>query len=126
MVSISAVRAINAEVATLTSYITAVFVGSTSGIGRATLLELAKIKTNGLKVYIVGRNPGNQKQLLDELGKLNPKGEFIFLEGQITLLCDVKRVCDEIKSREQSLDILWLSAGALPFDGRKGEVYILM
>jgi hypothetical protein len=125
MVSLTAVRAANAQIKSLASPITAVFIGGTNGIGRATLIELAKAKPADLKVYIVGRNRSNHEGLLKELEGLNPKGEFIFLEAQITLLAEVKRVCDDIISREESLDLLWMSAGALPFDGRKGELFIL-
>lgn len=121
MPSLSAVRAFNDKVKTITTSLTAVFVGGTNGIGRATLVQLAKAKTTGLKVYIVGRNRKVQQTLLDELHRLNPKGNFIFLEAQIIQLADIKRVCDEIKSKEKSLDLLWMSAGALPFDGRKGK-----
>ncbi|KAH8810902.1 hypothetical protein F5884DRAFT_780728 [Xylogone sp. PMI_703] len=119
MVSISAVRAANAQVSQLKTSTTAIFVGGTSGIGRATLLELARRKTKSLRVYIIGRNASSQQDLLNQLREINPKGDFIFLETQITLLAEVKRVCDEIKTREKSIDLLWLSAGALPFDGRK-------
>jgi NAD(P)-dependent dehydrogenase (short-subunit alcohol dehydrogenase family) len=121
MVSLSSVRASVAKISILTQPTTAVFVGGTSGIGRATLLELARRKPNNLKIYIVGRDAKSQEGLLSELRSTNAAGEFIFLEAQVTLLAEIKRVTDEIKRRETSIDLLWLSAGALPFDGRKGE-----
>ena len=120
MVSLSLVRAANARITALTYATTAVFVGGTSGIGRATLVELARRKTTGLKVYIIGRSAAASEGLMSQLRSINPKGDFIFLEAQVSLLSDVKRVTDEIKARETSLDLLWLSMGALPFDGRKG------
>jgi NAD(P)-dependent dehydrogenase (short-subunit alcohol dehydrogenase family) len=122
MPSLAAVRAFNDKTRTLTSPLTAVFVGGTSGIGRATLVQLAKAKSTGLKVYIIGRNRQIQQTLLEELQNFNPEGDFIFLEAQITQLAEVKRVCNEINSKEKALDLLWMSAGALPFDGRKGKL----
>ncbi|KAH8888046.1 NAD(P)-binding protein [Thozetella sp. PMI_491] len=119
MVSLSIVRATNAQISSLAHPTIAVFVGGTSGIGRAALLELARRKTVSLKVYIVGRNAASHHNLLSQLRSVNPGGEFIFLEAQVTLLSEIKRVTDEIKLRERSIDLLWLSVGALPFDGRK-------
>lgn len=120
MVSISVVNDANAQLALLEKPTTAVFVGGTRGIGQATLFALARRKTSNLKVYVVGRQESDHQDLLHQLRLLNPHGEFVFLEAQITLLAEVKRVCDKIRSMEKAVDLLWLSAGALPFDGRKG------
>jgi NAD(P)-dependent dehydrogenase (short-subunit alcohol dehydrogenase family) len=120
MVKLSVVRAANVDLEAVTRPTTAVFVGATRGIGRATLLELARRKRTGLKVYVVGRNANNQQPLLDQLRAINANGDFIFLEGQITQLAEIKRICSDIRSRESSIDLLWLSAGTLPFDGRIG------
>src|SRR4051812_19250935 len=124
MVSLTTVRALITKLESLTTATTAVFVGGTSGIGRATLIQLAKAKQRALKVYIIGRKSSSHESLLTELHTLNQNGEFIFLEAQITLLAEVKRVCEAIISREKSIDFLWMSAGALPFDGRKGSIPI--
>jgi hypothetical protein len=50
----------------------------------------------------------------------NSEAEIVWLEGQVTLLAEVKRFCIEIKSREESIDLLFLSAGFLPFAERQG------
>ena len=124
MVAPSTVRATNAQLSSLTTPTTAVFVGGTSGIGRATLLTLARRKTNGLKVYIIGRNAASHQSLLDELQTLNRNGQFIFLEARVSLLKEVKDVCDKIKEKETRIDLLWLSAGAIPLEGRKGNTFL--
>lgn len=71
-------------------------------------------------MYIIGRDKTSRKSLVESLQQSNPRAEIIWLEGQVTLLAEVKRLCMEIKGREDSIDLLFLSAGFLPFVGRHG------
>ncbi|ORY05714.1 hypothetical protein BCR34DRAFT_675602 [Clohesyomyces aquaticus] len=103
MVTLSTVRATNAQLGSLNNPTTAAFVGGTSGIGRATLLALARRKTNVLKVYIFERNAASHQPLLDELKTVNKNGQFIFLEARVSLLKDIKKVCEKIKEKEAAL-----------------------
>ena len=68
MVNLASVRDSNAQIK-LTGPLVAVFVGGTSGIGRASLLELATLapRGKGLRVYIVTRNASSQHDLIDQL-----------------------------------------------------------
>jgi NAD(P)-dependent dehydrogenase (short-subunit alcohol dehydrogenase family) len=119
MVSLAEIRASNAQIIETNAPRTAVFVGGTAGIGKAALSALVFKKTP-IKVYIIGRGQANHKSFVEDLQQSNPKAEIIWLEGQVTLLAEVKRLCKEIKSREDSIDLLFLSAGFLPFAGRHG------
>lgn len=98
----------------------AVFVGGTSGIGHLTLTELvgSGAKT---RVYLIGRP--SAKALMEcrisHFKTVNPNAEIIWLEGEISLLADVRRLCSKIKSKESTLDLLFMSAGLLAFAGRK-------
>jgi NAD(P)-dependent dehydrogenase (short-subunit alcohol dehydrogenase family) len=99
----------------------AVFVGGTSGIGKLALGGLVRLGTN-IRVYVVGRRetlPSFQPYI-DELGATNSKAEIVWIEGQVTLLSEVKRVCEDIKKRESSIDLLFLTPGYPPFSGRNG------
>ncbi len=118
MVNIQEVRFSNAELKGHSHISTAVFVGATRGIGRSTLIQLAK-NVPAPKVYIIGRSLSSTTPLLDELKSINPRGTFTFLQGQISLIKDVDTICAEIKSKEQSLDLLFLSAGQLSLAGRQ-------
>lgn len=119
MVSLSEIRASNAQIAKDTAPHTAVFTGATDGIGKATLIRL--VSTNlPMKIYVIGRNGEKHKQFLDGLRKSNTRVDIVWLEGQISLLAETKRVCDEIRSRQTSLDILFMSAGAGLMGGRTG------
>ncbi|KAK9332535.1 hypothetical protein V1520DRAFT_20189 [Lipomyces starkeyi] len=98
----------------------AVFVGATSGIGLSTLKQFAKY-SNAPKVYVVGRSKQSATPLLHELEVLNPKGIFIFVETEISLIKNVDAVCEEIKTSEQMLDLVFLSPGFLSVEGRKDK-----
>jgi len=126
MVKLSQVQASNAQVGESNHIKTAVFVGATSGIGRAALTELvaASEKRHGLRIYVVGRS-NTTAATTEHLNTLRQKGtaELVYLEGDVSLLAEVKRLCDELKKRESSLDLLYLSAGYVPFSGRVGMSY---
>lgn len=79
-------------------YRNAVVTGATSGIGKATVLELAR---RGLTVYAVGRN----REQLDELSSV---------KGVIAVQADVReteRIADAVKGVE--IDVLVNNAGIL-------------
>ena len=97
----------------------ALFIGATSGIGQSTLKQFVKY-ARAPKVYVVGRSKASAASLLDELKILNPQATIIFLETQISLIRNVDRICNEIKSYEQRMDLMVLSTGYLSFAGRQG------
>ncbi|KAL3425594.1 hypothetical protein PVAG01_02385 [Phlyctema vagabunda] len=118
MVAITDVRASNATIKTSQSPgRVSVFVGATSGIGQGTLRQLAKSSVRP-KAYIVGRSKKAATAQLEELRRLNPEGEFIFIETDITLIKNVDTACEEIKSKEERVDLLFMSPGYLGLHGR--------
>ena len=119
MTSLPTVRTSNAQLSGITLPQVAVFVGATAGIGRATLIQYVN-KGYPLKAYVVGRSEEEFKPVLRELRASNKAAELIFLEGQISLLAETKRLTDVILRREKHIDMLFLSAGFLPFTGRQG------
>lgn len=92
----------------------ALFVGATNGIGASALLSFI-LHSNAPRVYIVGRSKAKASSQLAELEVLNPTATIVFIEREISILQNVKAVCDEIKEREKSLDLLYMSAGYLAF-----------
>ncbi|GFF30918.1 uncharacterized oxidoreductase C736.13 [Aspergillus udagawae] len=118
MVYLSEVRASNRQLTAATVPQVSVFVGATAGIGRAALSEL--IYTGfPVKVYIIGRDEAAFKPILSELQTSNPSATLIFLQGEVSLMAEAKRLTDTILSRETYIDLLFLSAGFLPFLGRQ-------
>ena len=121
MVNIKDVRASNAalKASKESSGLVAVFVGATSGIGMGTLKQFAKY-ANAPKAYILGRSKKAATPLLDEIKSSNPQGTFEFIETEISLIKNIDLACDDIKSKEKKVDILFLSPGYLTLEGRNG------
>ncbi|KAL8699833.1 MAG: hypothetical protein Q9201_005780 [Fulgogasparrea decipioides] len=99
---------------------TAVFTGATQGIGLATLHQLA-IHTVQPTCYIVGRSEGKVQEIINELKRLNAKGTYVFVKGEVSLLESVDECCEKIKGmigEGTGLDLLYMSQGFLSFGGR--------
>jgi NADP-dependent 3-hydroxy acid dehydrogenase YdfG len=118
MVSIKDVRLSNSNLTSKPGTVV-LSVGGTSGIGKGTLKLFVK-HANAPKVYIVGRSKTKAAPLLEELETLNPKGTFIFLESEVSLIKNVDTICEEIKKNEKKVDLILLSTGFLSFEGRQG------
>ncbi|KAK2761707.1 hypothetical protein FQN54_001535 [Arachnomyces sp. PD_36] len=99
---------------------TSVFAGGTSGIGKLTIHALVSTLAR-VKIYILGRKSAEARTraFIAELNTINPRAELVWVEAEISLLGEVKRVCEVIKGKESSLDLLFLTAGYAPFGGRK-------
>ena len=112
------VRAWNSSLSSMYPSLTAVFVGATSGIGLETLKQFtAHIPTP--KSYIIGRSQVNSQPLLDELKQINGKGQYIFLEAEISQLKNVDDVCARITAQEDQINLLVMSPGYISFRGRE-------
>ena len=82
--------------------------GATSGIGKATASELAKL---GFDLILTARNEIKGKSLSDSLSKkYKIKSEFI--KCDISSLNDVKTLAEKVKSKYNRLDVLVNNAGS--------------
>ncbi|KAJ4994630.1 Oxidoreductase lepF, partial [Colletotrichum sp. SAR 10_66] len=119
MVSLTEVRASNAALTPSTVPKTALFVGATSGIGKYTLTELVSLNLP-VKCYVVGRKASEpaMRPVLEALRRKNTQAELVWVEAEVSLLSEVKRVCEFIKENEERLDLMCLTAGYAPFGGR--------
>ncbi|KAK1242060.1 hypothetical protein MKX07_000046 [Trichoderma sp. CBMAI-0711] len=120
MVSYKEIQASNALINDATAPRVSVFVGGTSGVGKFTIRALASTGAS-VKIYLVGRKSSEEptRAFIQELSTINPKAHIIWTEGEVSLLADVKRVCEGIKEKEPRVDLLFLSAGYAPFGTRK-------
>ena len=118
MVSLSTVLAYNTH-ATISppTHLTCVSIGATAGIGLATLHRLASIVRSST-FHILGRSATRfdaaQREQLESLDRGN---KFVFWETEITLLAQLDATCKGIGAQEEKVDVLFLSAGMLPFNG---------
>lgn len=95
-------------------------VGGTSGIGETTAKEFAR-HTVEPRVYLVGRNEVQASRILEELQKINPKGTNTFIKSDVSLLKNVDSACEEIKAKEEKVNLLCLTTGYLSLEGRNGK-----
>ncbi|KAF2152880.1 NAD(P)-binding protein [Myriangium duriaei CBS 260.36] len=111
MVSLQVVEASNARIATeLPPGLVAVFTGATSGIGEYTLKAFAQ-HANKPRIYFVGRSQQAADRIKKECETLNPEGRYTFFQADLTLMKNVDDICDQIKNREQVVDLLFETQG---------------
>jgi NAD(P)-dependent dehydrogenase (short-subunit alcohol dehydrogenase family) len=120
MVKYKDIKASNTLINEATAPRIAVFVGGTSGIGKSTVEALVATGTI-LKIYLVGRKSSQQRTetFIHELHAINPSAEIVWVEGEVSLLAETKRVCEIIKSKERHVDLLFLTTGYAPFTSRR-------
>ena len=126
MVHLSLIQESNAQIDQSCSPRVAVFMGGTSGIGKITLQEIAELGFD-FKAYVVGRKQTEDtyRPFIEDVEKANPKTKIIWVEGEISLLAEVKRVCNYIKALEFEIDLLFMTAGYAPLGGREGMQHVL-
>jgi len=113
MVSLEGVRASNATIATaLPAGLVAVFVGATSGIGEGSLKAFAQHAAKP-RIYFVGRSQEAAERIVTECKALNGEASVTFVKADISLMQNVDAVCEQIKSLEKEINLLFLSAGQL-------------
>ncbi|KAL1889512.1 hypothetical protein Sste5346_008890 [Sporothrix stenoceras] len=117
MVSLKDIEASNSRLSEAGEGLVAVFLGATSGIGKATLREFAQRATKP-RVYIVARNAAAIASQVDELRKLNSGGQFEVIEKNVSLIADANAVAATVLEKETKVDLLFLSVGFFSFDGR--------
>ncbi|KAM0552411.1 hypothetical protein ACHAPJ_007971 [Fusarium lateritium] len=119
MPSYQSIQASNVLISGIKSRLVAVFVGGTSGIGKATIKALAATGAE-TRIHVIGRQASKNRMsaFIQELQPVNSKAEFIWTGAEISLLSEVKRVCEDIMRQESRVDLLFMSAGYAPFGSR--------
>ena len=113
MVHNSTVKSSNASIASsLPSEVVAVFVGGTSGIGKYTLKELAR-QAKKPRIYEIGRSQEAWDHIEAECTQINSEGQYVFIEGDMSLLRNVDGLCKQILDKGKAINILFWSAGTL-------------
>ncbi|KAJ5309577.1 uncharacterized protein N7443_002038 [Penicillium atrosanguineum] len=113
MVSLKNILSSNSRISSdLPKGLVAIFVGGTSGIGEYTLKCFAK-RTSSPRVYIIGRSQSAANRIVSECKALNPDGTFEFIRADVGLLKEVDDVCRQIRRKEESVNILFMTQGSL-------------
>ncbi|RSL98963.1 hypothetical protein CDV31_012379 [Fusarium ambrosium] len=93
------IRASNALITEASIPKTAVFVGGTDGIGKATLIHLVS-KGFPIRVYIIGSNEAGHRDLLDELRILNLEAQLVYVQGQISLIAESQQTSEGLEASQ--------------------------
>jgi hypothetical protein len=64
------------------------------------------------------RSEERGNKVVKALHELNPDGEAIFIQKDISLLRNVDELCDDLKKRERKIHCLFLTAGYMTLKGR--------
>ncbi|THY41927.1 hypothetical protein D6C99_07643 [Aureobasidium pullulans] len=113
MVALETIRASNSRIAsTLPAGLVAIFVGATNGVGEATVRQFAKY-ASAPRVYLIGRSQDAGTRIVNECRALNAKGEFNFISKDTSLMRNVDEICETIKQKEKSVNLLFLTIGTL-------------
>lgn len=95
----------------------AVFVGGTSGIGKAMVERFARFTKGNSSIIIVGRNRAAAETIF---ASLPPAGKSAreFIQCDATLMSNVHTASQEILSRHSKINYLILTPGVLSLKGR--------
>ena len=88
--------------------------GASSGIGKVTAIELAKM---GANVFLAGRSKDKHEAVIRELHAVNPHGNFTYLPLELANLDSVRTCAQQFLDLNQPLHILINNAGVY---GEKG------
>lgn len=120
MVSLQTVQQSNALLSTLPKGLVALFIGATSGIGQSALQQLAQ-HASAAHIYSVAR-PATvppHESFLASLRLSHPNSTYDLVEADVSLVSEIDKIVKVIKQKEIKLDILFMSAGFMAFEGRK-------
>lgn len=93
-----------------------VFIGATSGLGECSAYNFAKYSI-APKMYVVGRNTAAGSKVVARIKELNSQADVQFVACDITLIKEVDKLCDLILQKETVINLLFLSAGFVSFQG---------
>ncbi|KAJ6475941.1 NAD(P)-binding protein [Mycena vitilis] len=120
MPSLAVVRAFNAAFSPSYTPV-AIFVGGTSGIGQGMAEAFARHTKGNAHIVIVGRNRAAAEAIIATFPKPTspaPGVKHEFVECDITLMKNVRRVADELRARIPRINFLALTPGVMSTSGR--------
>ena len=92
--------------------------GGTDGIGKATVLGLAK---SGATVVLVGRNVGKAGHVVDEIRRATQNPHIESMIADLASLNQVRNLAENFKARYKRLDVLVNNAGLVTHERKLSE-----
>lgn len=125
MVSLQTIQQSNKRIASLPPGLVALFIGATSGIGLGALQHLAQHAPPSSRIYSVARPSAAvaHEALLASLRRSRPDGTYTLITADASLVSEIDEAVAAVTEKEEhhretKLDILFLSAGFMAFEGR--------
>jgi NADP-dependent 3-hydroxy acid dehydrogenase YdfG len=116
MVAFSEILASNAQIpSSLPKQLVAVFAGATSGIGEVTLKTFVKYAIEP-RVYLFARNQASAERVIAECRQINPRGTYIFVRADLSLVKETDRACEQVIRNEKLVNLVVVSAGEIRLD----------
>lgn len=72
------------------------------------------------RVYLIGRNESQASKIIEELRQLNNDSQASFVKCDVSRLHDVDEACKTIQSKEDKVNLLFMSPGIMTTKGRDG------
>ena len=72
-------------------------------------------------VYLIGRNEEAATKIIGDLRSLNDKAKIDFIRSDISLLKNIDESCKLIQTKEDKINLLFISAGFARLGGRDGK-----
>ncbi|MEM6954112.1 MAG: SDR family NAD(P)-dependent oxidoreductase [Myxococcota bacterium] len=89
----------------------AVVTGVTRGIGRAVALGLAR---RGVRLRVIGRSHEAFEALANDVRAFAPNHDLRFYRADLALVSETRRALRDLAADDESVDMLYQSAGLLP------------
>jgi NAD(P)-dependent dehydrogenase (short-subunit alcohol dehydrogenase family) len=105
-----------------TTSLVAVFIGATAGIGEYTITKLAK-SAPGSRLYFVGRSEEDGVRVKAACDEANKPGSCTFIKKDVSLMKNVDEVCKEIREKEKSINLLFMTQGTI--DLSSGKLFVV-
>lgn len=93
----------------------AVITGATSGLGQLTAIELAR---QGKQLVLTAKNEKRAESAGDTIRNAVPDAKIVFYFGDLSLMEDVRRIGNQIKTAYPQINILVNNAGLHGFEQR--------
>ncbi|TVY13671.1 Oxidoreductase andH [Lachnellula arida] len=105
-------------IAALPQGLVALFIGATSGIGQSALQHFSQYASSP-HIYSVARETSvaSHENLLATLRQSNPTGTYNLITADVSLVSEIDKVVNASTQKESKVDIVFMSAGFMPFGG---------
>jgi len=90
------------------------------GIGAGVATAFAKYapKENAPHIILIGRSRQGADSVIGEMKKLNSNGKYEFVQGDLTLMKNVRAVTEEVAKKVDKINYLCMSPGVFTLKGQ--------